>query len=890
MAFGFLKKLRGNKDKAGKGEAVPAEEEAAPPAEAAAAAADATEAVAGDGGEVVAEHATGEGSAVDAGDGDASHEVPSEVALNASTDSHFVPVSAVPQILEGATVEVVPVGPNAVPPMADSVLLPPQPQPLSRTGSVASLQSSRGAPPSTGSRKGPRKSPPSSLAGSHTSKGPSKMLMKKVHKGAVKSPSAKAKAKVPAPAASPPPARPPPTNKGTADSKTHTADDATQEITPSPARNRLDAPPPGPPDGPTSMHITEEDVTAKEPPRGALRLTVSSDDDESDGPTFVPSSPATTQQRPASPPRVEVTPATPASKVGPSSPKQVPPQTPPPAAASSPPPHEDEYDYEDYGEEEEEVSVQPTKGRSSGGGTGSKVAKLVVAERFLGLLAPRQFSGKVLKLKNVVVLDDGIEDEVANNTVWLQREGNRRLLYDEVQMVPSDATEVDSSGLAETQMSMVVVDNHENGYVESERDAIKLLAAEGSVNSVYVIDKQAVMAKESAIRTVASLVVVWRPHSSPSEEYNCATHRKPMELYDPITRDVACALCSASEGRRMLVLSEVVSPHLQAEVNKVLTAKHEGTLAALRKQAAQHQRLTRAQQRAIEQINSQFDAIAAAVEAKRQEVLDDLYSETSGDIRDLSDGIHTNLHTMQLLDAAHSSLRTTEALLPPQLATIASALKAPSATPPTNSKPMKIALNMEGVVNELNAVAYLIAVDERQQAESPSAARMRGGVSTPLRRGASPTKRSAAPVVSKLVSEDTLSLAASQPGTSLFNFPLQTELESSKGVEFRLRVDDGGDWLGVGVGVGGSLESWAEGSVFDLHHLWVVPPGSPRLLVVRLTRMGNGNVKLTVHDRGGRQLDDGRIPHWNVKRSCFPQVSFGGRHGKVVMVSAPSRL
>ena len=135
-----------------------------------------------------------------------------------------------------------------------------------------------------------------------------------------------------------------------------------------------------------------------------------------------------------------------------------------------------------------------------------------------------------------------------------------------------------------------------------------------------------------------------------------------------------------------------------------------------------------------------------------------------------------------------------------------------------------------------------------------------------------------------------MSLAASQPGTSLFNFSLQEELECSRGLEWKLRIEDSGEWLGVGVGVGGTLESWAEGSVFDLHHLWVVPSGSPRLLVVRLSRMGNVNVKLTIHDRSGRQLDDGRIPHWNVKRSCYPQVSFGGRHGRVVMVSAPTRL
>ena len=867
MAFGFLKKLRGNKDK-------PKEEAAAPTPEVLEAAVEEIAAMAATATAVIEET----GSAVDAPDavvGDADSHVSAEAAAvenhetheeggeveetgevegahNISIDSHnYIPAS---QVLDESNV-------NLTPPVDGEAIQ------LSRTGSVASMPSSRGVPPSNTSRKGPRKAPPSSVAGSTRSKGPAK-YMKKVPKAPPKSPPKKSKV--------PPPSSPPVTRQRS--SNHNSADEATQEITPSPARGG-DIPP-GAPDGPTSMHMTEEDTTAAK--KGPNVFTASSDD-ESDGPTFEAVSPT--------PPKAIPTPK-------PSSPKQPIIATPrpqsPPRQEVKPkvevpkyvaPPIQEEEDYE-YEEEEEQDFHPPAPAPIERNGSGSKVAKLVVAERFLGLLAPRQFGGKVLKLKNVTVLDDRLEEEVTNKTVWLQRDGNKRLLYDEVQMVPSDVGTVDSTGLAETSMTMVVVDGHEKGFVETEREAIRLLATEGSLSSVYVIEKQAVMARESAIRAVASLVVVWRPHSSPSEEYNCAVHHKPMELYDPITRDVACALCSAVEGRKMLVLSEVVSPHLQAEVQKVLTAKHEGTLGALRKQAGQHQRLSRAQSRAVEQINGQFDAIVAAIEAKRQEVLDDLYTETSSDIRDLSDGIASNLQTMQLLNAAHSSLRTADPLLPPQLATIATALKAPSATPATNSKPKKVALNLEGVMNELNAIAYCIAADDRLPLEQPPRGRSAGA--SP-RRTASPQAQKR-PVSAKVVQEDTVSLAASQPGTSLFNFSLQEELEGSRGLEWKLRIEDSGDWLGVGVGVGGTLESWAEGSVFDLHHLWVVPQGSPRLLIVRLSRMGNVNVKLSIHDRTGRQLDDGRIPHWNVKRSCYPQVSFGGRHGRVVMVSAPTRL
>jgi hypothetical protein len=49
----------------------------------------------------------------------------------------------------------------------------------------------------------------------------------------------------------------------------------------------------------------------------------------------------------------------------------------------------------------------------------------------------------------------------------------------------------------------------------------------------------------------------------------------------------------------------------------------------------------------------------------------------------------------------------------------------------------------------------------------------------------------------------------------------------------------------------------------------------------------HGSIKLNVFDATGRQLDDGRIPHWALGRIAYPQVSFAGRAGKVSMVGPP---
>ena len=106
-------------------------------------------------------------------------------------------------------------------------------------------------------------------------------------------------------------------------------------------------------------------------------------------------------------------------------------------------------------------------------------------------------------------------------------------------------------------------------------------------------------------------------------------------------------------------------------------------------------------------------------------------------------------------------------------------------------------------------------------------------------------------------------------------------------VQWSLRIDDPGDWVGVGVAVGASLDSWQSGQSFDLSHLFFITAHTPRTLVLRISIVG-AQCYLGVHDRHGKRLDDARIAHWHHSRPAFPQVSFGGKHGRVSLLNIPT--
>lgn len=124
-------------------------------------------------------------------------------------------------------------------------------------------------------------------------------------------------------------------------------------------------------------------------------------------------------------------------------------------------------------------------------------------------------------------------------------------------------------------------------------------------------------------------------------------------------------------------------------------------------------------------------------------------------------------------------------------------------------------------------------------------------------------------------------------GTCLFDTDVRALLLKSSTVEWKLRIDDPGTWIGIGVRVGDDENSLGGGDVNESRHLWIAPPNVPRVVKCRVVPGPHGTAKLTIHDTVGRQLDDNRIPHWNKMKAAFPQVSFGSERGSVTMIEMP---
>ncbi|KAG5470958.1 hypothetical protein CUR178_02264 [Leishmania enriettii] len=160
-------------------------------------------------------------------------------------------------------------------------------------------------------------------------------------------------------------------------------------------------------------------------------------------------------------------------------------------------------------------------------------------------------------------------------------------------------------------------------------------------------------------------------------------------------------------------------------------------------------------------------------------------------------------------------------------------------------------------------------------------------------------RRSATRSVSPMpFAADTVSVPNSS-GTSLFDFAIHDLLStlgtsnmkrrSPRYVQWAIRVEDPGDWVGLGVGVGNTIDAWEHGSTNDLSHLWIVPLSmTAQVLYLRVAvNASSGHAKLTVHDARGKQLDAGEVPQWNAARPAYPQATFGGHIGRVRMIEIP---
>ncbi|CUG86052.1 Hypothetical protein, putative [Bodo saltans] len=203
----------------------------------------------------------------------------------------------------------------------------------------------------------------------------------------------------------------------------------------------------------------------------------------------------------------------------------------------------------------------------------------------------------------------------------------------------------------------------------------------------------------------------------------------------------------------------------------------------------------------------------------------------------------------------------------------------PTTTPRRNMSPVRGASKLTSQPTQVVSVA-----SSPSRYTTPVSARRLSG--TGFKDGSNSARRNSNPASPLLTGID---------ASNVFSTPIHQLLtHEGAAVSWTLRIQDPGDWVGVGVGVGAIGAVWRNvtrpgEAASDLSHLWIVPSRAPRVLVLRVT-MTNGIARLTVHDKSGKQLDDGRIAHWHALRSCFPQVTFGGRVGSVALLREPTRV
>ena len=295
-------------------------------------------------------------------------------------------------------------------------------------------------------------------------------------------------------------------------------------------------------------------------------------------------------------------------------------------------------------------------------------------------------------------------------------------------------------------------------------------------------------------------------------------------------------------------------------------------------------------------LDAQFDLLTAAVESKRRQLKDQISMEETdlqSDIaRDLLGSQELSRHTDAAIDILRHSGATPSAM---QLATVASARALELPQPPKGSAdPMsKYQVSLEGIVERVHALTFgrldsdqtLLREESVSRSFSP---RVRSKVSF-----AAAHSSKAGPTILGRPQSPTSAIMPSTPiqhsveGSCIFNAPLQNMIKKTCMVEWRLKIDDHGDWVGAGVAVGAELADLATGAAADTRHLWIAPAHFPRILRLRISVGPHNHAKLTIHDNNGNQLDDNRVPHWPVNKPCFPQVSFGKVKGKVTMLDPP---
>jgi hypothetical protein len=625
-----------------------------------------------------------------------------------------------------------------------------------------------------------------------------------------------------------------------------------------------------------------------------------------------------------------------------------------------------------------------------------------IAEDFLSMLCPQQYYGKVKKINRIRPFKANraaVTGLRSCNSIYVATKGTMPNPYFYPQLRLRDTDGEQPMGLSGEETSHGAVDTpiilYEAApgnmlFAETELDARRLLENSPGANSCFMLSNSAILFKdpEHYVLPIASLNVHWVPYASPQSEPQCPIHKNELQLFDPYSKELVCALCASRNGVPMsnfVVIPDVLgSVDSRQRIQAKVSAQLDEAQQSARRWVDQHQRVRELCENKKSAICNQFDLLIEALTAKKREYTEACEAEFAYAQTDVAREILITDEKVQLLKAASDHLRTdpSRPLFSMQIATIAESLSAAADLPSRFTRsslrlpPMSTGLvpNLEGVMAQVLELSPSVGVGgsaggggsrSRPRSVSPSNSpyhnhhvsvlnrsrrpvddtvimagdgpRRRSGQAvspgpsaalngqpqppqpsprstsvnpphrtTPLRDDSSailnstPSQRRSANGMGlpSAYATDAVSVPNST-GTSLFDFALHDLLStfdasnvkkrSPRYIQWAIRVEDPGDWVGLGVGVGNTIDAWEQGSTNDLSHLWIVPASmTGHVLYLRVSvQPSSGHAKLTVHDARGKQVDAGEVPQWNAARPSYPQATFGGQVGTVRMIEVP---
>ncbi|CAD2216293.1 hypothetical protein AGDE_13445 [Angomonas deanei] len=177
------------------------------------------------------------------------------------------------------------------------------------------------------------------------------------------------------------------------------------------------------------------------------------------------------------------------------------------------------------------------------------------------------------------------------------------------------------------------------------------------------------------------LNVRWVPYSTPFSEPQCPIHKKELQLFDPYSKELVCALCANNTDTnksKLVVIPDVLGGDSRRRIQESVARQLDDSQRNAKLWLGQHQRIAKVADDRKEAINQQFDFFLSIVEAKRKQFLESCDAEFGLALSDVAREILLSDEKVQLLSAASDHLRTeaTKPLYSMQIATIAEALEA----------------------------------------------------------------------------------------------------------------------------------------------------------------------------------------------------------------------